>query len=90
VFADNLRDHNINVMKWRAAERAKGNPTPLVADDPPATPTTAGEPAPTKPKTKPLVQKVPPVKKDKEGAAPAKAKEKEKASGEVLPWAKAK
>jgi UPF0755 protein len=91
AFADNLRDHNINVMKWRAAERAKGT-APLTADDPPATPTTAAEPAPpkTKPKTKPLVQKAPSVKKDKEGAAPAKAKEKDKAPAEVLPWAKAK
>ena len=86
AFADNLRDHNLNVQKWRAAERARGA-TPLVADDPPATPTTAAEPAP-KPKTKPLVQKAPAAAAKKEGAAPAKAKEK--APAEVLPWAKAK
>jgi UPF0755 protein len=81
VFAETLKEHNANVQKWRAAERARGA-APLAADDPPATPTTAAEPPP-KPKAKPLVQKAPP--KSKEGAAPAKAKEK--APAEVLPWA---
>ena len=77
VFAETAKEHNANVLKWRAAEkdmRAK-SATPLAADDTPTTATQAAKEQPKeKAKTRAVVRTPPPAKKP---AEPAKE----------LPWA---
>ncbi len=95
MFAETLKEHNANVLKWRLSEKEKAKgAAPLSADD---TPTTAAEPAP-KPKTRAVIRKAPHKKKESaagdkgklkenHGGEKAKAKASASAPAEVLPWA---
>ena len=86
VFAETAKEHNANVLKWRAAERdIKGKAaTPPGADD---TPTMAAQPAKEQPKAKPktraVIRTVPPAGKGGE-------KGQEPATAGQLPWLKDK
>jgi UPF0755 protein len=89
VFAETLKEHNANVLKWRAAEKDKAKSSaPLSADD---TPTTANAPAPAPPadtKTRAVIRKAPPSKaKDKTAAEKTKHATPSAEKSEVLPWA---
>jgi UPF0755 protein len=65
VFAETLKDHNANVLKWRAHEKdvkAKAAPAPAPSD----TPTTGAAPIQAAPKTRAVVRTVPPKDKSAE------------------------
>ena len=90
VFAATLKDHNANVLKWRAAEKD------LKAKAAPAyTPTTGAAPATVGPKTRAVIRTAPAAKKAKPAAkghdkAPEKAHNAapaQPASAAKSPWA---
>jgi peptidoglycan lytic transglycosylase G len=72
VFAETLKEHNANVLKWRAFEKDKAKAAAPVEE----TPTTAAPPP------KPKKRAVAPAKKD----AAAADKAKEAAPAAALPW----
>ena len=85
VFAETLKEHNANVLKWRAAEkdmRAKAGAAPA-ADD---TPTTAAPP-PASPKAKQKTRAVTRTAPAEKKAKPAE-KAQDAAPASELPWAK--
>jgi UPF0755 protein len=82
VFAETLKDHNANVLKWRAHEKdakAKAAPAPVPND----TPTTSAAPAQVAPKTRAVVRTAPPKEKPAE-------KVQESAAEPAAPVAKTK
>jgi UPF0755 protein len=105
VFSETLKDHNANVVKWRAAEKeikgkAAAAPSAGAAD----TPATPGQPQVNAPPTRAVIRKAPqkdkPAEKTK-GAASTDPQASTSASTpataptpsgsqEVLPWAKQK
>jgi UPF0755 protein len=75
LFAETLKEHNANVVKWRAIEKkirakAEAKTEAKAAGD---TPTTAAAPATPKKKTRAVIRKAPPGKG--QPAAPAKAED---------------
>jgi UPF0755 protein len=66
VFAETLKDHNANVLKWRTVEKemkAKAEAKAAGAASPGDTPTTAAAPAaPANKKTRAVIHKAPPPK----------------------------
>jgi UPF0755 protein len=66
VFAETLKDHNANVLKWRTVEKemkAKAEAKATAAASPGDTPTTAAAPAaPANKKTRAVIHKAPPPK----------------------------
>lgn len=83
AFAETLKEHNANVLKWRAAEK---DMKAKAADD---TPTTAAQPAAepkAKPKTRAVTRTAPPAKKAKPADKAQEAPPPETAPASELPW----